>query len=135
MKMETLLKAVELGNKLKNVLLATADETGLPHIASAGKLSLPSGEGLLTVGAWFCPGTVKNLEHNRKIAVLVWDEVHDTGYQLLGEVEEVKEFSFLDGYSAAMEGRMPSPQVERELSIKVKKIIAFSRAPHSDMDV
>jgi hypothetical protein len=39
MKMETLLKAVELGNKLKNVLLATADETGLPHIASAGKLN------------------------------------------------------------------------------------------------
>ena len=133
--METLHKAVELGSKLKGVLLATADESGLPHIASAGNLSLQPEEGRVTVGAWFCPGTVKNLEHNRKIAVLVWDEVHDAGYQLLGEAEEVKELSFLDGYSPAMESQMPSPQVERELIIRVEKIIAFSRAPHSDMEV
>jgi hypothetical protein len=84
-------------------------------------------------GPGFCPGTVENIQHNRRIALVVWDEGRDTGYQLLGEVKEVKELSFMDGYAPETESRMP-PQVERQLIIHVNKILAFSHAPHSDME-
>ena len=132
MKTETLHNAVELASKLKHVFVATADTSGLPHVTAAGEMNLAA-EGHVAVGAWFCPSTVENIQHNRRIALVVWDEGRDTGYQLLGEVKEVKELSFMDGYAPETESRMP-PQVERQLIIHVNKIMAFSHAPHSDVE-
>lgn len=126
-------KAVELANKLQHVFVATADTSGLPHVAAAGEMALTP-EGDVAVGAWFCPGTVENLQHNRHVALVVWDAGKDTGYQLLGEVKEVKELSFLDGYAPERESSTPSPQVERQLIVRVNKTLAFSFAPHSDME-
>jgi len=131
-KTEILHKAVELAGNLEHVFVATADTSGLPHVTAAGEMNLAA-EGHVTVGAWFCPGTVENLEHNRLVSLVVWDESKDTGYQLLGEVKEVNELSFMDGYSPETESQAP-PQVERQLIIQVNKILAFSHAPHSDME-
>ena len=125
--------AVILSQKLGHVFVATADSKGLPHVAAAGRLSLGT-DGLLTVAAWFCPGTVVNLEHNTKISLVVWDAAADTGYQLLGNVEKVEETAMLDGYVPEMESTGPSPQVERQLFVKVDKVIGFSHAPHSDLE-
>ena len=86
------------------------------------------------VAAWFCPGTVVNLEHNSKISLVVWDAAADTGYQLIGNVEKVDETAMLDGYLPEMESTGPSPQVERQLFVKVDKVIGFSHAPHSDLE-
>jgi len=125
--------AIILGQKLGHVFVATADSKGLPHVAAAGRLSLGT-DGLLTVAAWFCPGTVVNLEHNTKVSLVVWDAAADTGYQLLGNVEKVEETAMLDGYLPEMESTGPSPQVERQLFVKVDKVIGFSHAPHNDLE-
>jgi hypothetical protein len=132
MKIETLKKAVALAENLRHVSVATADMTGLPHVASAGKLT-PAPDGRVVLANWFCPGTVSNLQQNPHIAIVVWDATADTGYQLLGEVEEVRELSILDGYVPGEEDKPPLPQLERELLVRVDEILAFSHAPHSDV--
>ena len=132
-KREIIQSAVTLGQKLGHVFVATADSKGLPHVAAAGRISLGA-DGLLAVAAWFCPGTVVNLEHNTKITLVVWDAVADTGYQLLGNVEKIEETAMMDGYIPEMESTGPSPQVERQLLVKVNKVMAFSHAPHSDLE-
>jgi predicted pyridoxine 5'-phosphate oxidase superfamily flavin-nucleotide-binding protein len=129
--MDTLEKTVALAGHLRHVLVATADGDGLPHIASAGRLSARGGR--VVLAEWFCPGTLANLQQNRRISIVVWDAEQDLGYQLLGEVEEVKELGMLDGYVPGEEDRPPIPQVERELIANVTKILAFSHGPHSDV--
>ena len=132
-KREIIQSVVTLGQKLGHVFVATADSKGLPHVAAAGRISLGA-DGLLAVAAWFCPGTVVNLEHNTKITLVVWDAVADIGYQLLGNVEKIEETAMMDGYIPEMESTGPSPQVERQLLVKVNKVMAFSHAPHSDLE-
>jgi len=67
------------------------------------------------------------------VALVIWDESQDTGYQLLGDVKEVRELSFVDGYAPEKESQ-PPPQVERQLIVQVNKTLAFSHAPHSDIE-
>jgi hypothetical protein len=131
--MERLKKAVALAEKVRHVFVATADAAGLPHVASAGKLTYAPG-GRVVLADWFCPGTVMNLQQNPQIAIVAWDTATDVGYQLLGEVERVRELGIMDGYVAGEEDKPPLPQVERELLVRVDKIIAFSHAPHSDVE-
>lgn len=130
--METLEKALALAEKMQHIFVATADASGLPHVAAAGKVA-PAPDGRVAVAAWFCPGTVDNLDQNRLISLVIWDATIDTGYQLLGEVEKIEDLAILDGYMPGEEDKPPLPQVERQLIIRVNKIIAFSHAPHSDI--
>ena len=130
---KTIQRAVALADRLQHVFVATADSKGLPHVAAAGELRLtPAGQ--LAIAAWFCPGTVINLQDNRRIAIVVWDAAEDTGYQLVGEVEKVEESAFLNGYAPRVEGSAPSPQVERQLLVRVDRVIDFRCAPHSDVE-
>jgi hypothetical protein len=133
MNSEILKKAVRLGEELGQVFVATADTAGLPHVAAAGKISLES-EDHVAVMEWFCPGTVTNLEANRSIGLVVWDEKTDMGYQLLGECEKVEEVGMMDGYLPGLEDQKPLPQVERKLIVRIEKITDFSHAPHSDVE-
>ena len=130
---EIIRSAVALGQKLEHVFVATADSEGLPHVAAAGRISLRE-DGLIAVAAWFCPGTIMNLRHNPKVSLVIWDAAPDTGYQLLGKVQKVEETAMLNGYIPETERKDPSPQVERRLLIRVERVIAFSHAPHSDME-
>lgn len=66
-----------LAEKLRHVFVATADTSGLSHVASAGKLT-PAPDGRLVLADWFCPGTVSNLQQNPHIAIVVWDATADT---------------------------------------------------------
>ena len=128
-----LTKAAALARKVGSILVATADRGGLPHLAAAGRLG-EAGDGRLSVAAWFCPGTVRNIQENRRISLVVWDPASDTGYQLLGMVEKVRELAMLNGYIPGQEGKPQPPQVERELLVRVQRVLAFSRAPHSDLE-
>ncbi|HEJ83080.1 MAG TPA: pyridoxamine 5'-phosphate oxidase family protein [Desulfobacteraceae bacterium] len=125
--------AVELGARLRHIFVGTADAEGRPHLAAAGAIVLVPDE-RIAVDAWFCPGTVMNLERNPRISLVVWDQPRDSGYQLLGEVEKIEEQSFMDGYAPGMEDLKPSPQIERRLLVRVDKVIGFSHAPHSDLE-
>ena len=67
--------------------------------------------------------------------MVVWDPTPDRGYQVVGEVEKIEEQAMMNGYSAETESRSPLPQVERKLLVKVEKVLAFSHAPHNDLDL
>ena len=131
-KTETLWKVMALAKTLPHVFIATADAGGLPHLASAERLSLAP-DGRVVLADWFCPSTVTNVQQNPRVAIVVWHARADVGYQLLGEVERVRELGILDGYVPGKEGSPPVPQEERELEVRVDRILAFTHAPHSDV--
>lgn len=122
-------KAIELAEKTGYLLVATVSPDGLPHVGVAGKL-FRCGSDHLAVRAWFCPGTVSNAAGNCKMSLVVWDRETDDGYQLLGDVEGVEELGVLDGYVG--ESAPSIPQVERQLVVRVREVLRFSHAPHTD---
>jgi predicted pyridoxine 5'-phosphate oxidase superfamily flavin-nucleotide-binding protein len=112
------------------VFVATADADGLPHVACAGRLAAGP-QGRLLVTEWFCPGTLDNLACNPRIALAVWDEAADAGYQLVGQVERVEDMAVLDGYGEPGGGPQV-PQVQRRLVVRVEAAMDFRKAPHTD---
>ena len=133
MKTQSIDSAIRLAEKLEHIFVATADAGGTPHVAAAGKLSPAAGD-RVAVSAWFCPGTLANLQHNKQIALVVWDSANDHGFQLLGVVEQIEELAVLNGFAPEIEESAPIPQVERRLHVRVDRVIGFSHAPHSDLE-
>jgi len=133
MNTEMLKKIVGLANQKGFVFIATANKNGLPHITAAGKLGLAD-EGRLSVKEWFCPGTIENLNENPQLAIVVWDSLKDTGFQLLGASEGIEDIAYLNGYVSELDIKGPVPEVEREITIKVNTILEFKQAPHSDKE-
>jgi hypothetical protein len=115
------------------ILVATADSEGMPHLAAAKKLEILA-DGRVAVSAWFCPSTVANLNANRRLSVVIWDPEVDAGFQLIGEVEDVSEVAMMDGFIPAEGREAPLPQVERRLVMAVEKSLAFRLRPHTDME-
>ena len=133
MKVDSLEKVVRIAKDLGYVFIATADRKGMPHMAAAGKLEYAGGQNV-TVREWFCPGTVANLDVNKNISIVAWHRESDVGYQLLGTTTKIFDVDVLDGYAPETEQMPPSPQIERELLIKVDKILEFKLAPHTDLE-
>lgn len=134
MKEQSLEAGINIARKIGHIFIATADSSGLPHIAAAGKMD-SAGAGRIALTEWFCPGTLKNLAENKSISITIWDKDSDSGYQLLGIVEKIQDMAILDGYSKKMEENLPLPQVERKLIVRVDKIIDFKLKPHSDLEI
>lgn len=130
---ELLEKAVELAEKVGHVFIATSDRDGWPHQAAARTLKLGE-NGRIDVREWFCPGTMENLQHNSHISIVVWEASSDTGYQLLGEVENMMDVGMINGYTPEMESKWPLPQIESQLLIRITRVTDFKRAPHSDIE-
>jgi len=133
MKTDSLQKAVRLAETTGCVFVATSDADGMPHLAAAGKLSY-AGKKNVAVTEWFCPGTVANLDNNKYVSIVVWDKDADTGFQLLGRLEKIVDLGVLDGYAPALEKKPPLPQVQRQLLIRIEKILDFKLGPHSDVE-
>jgi hypothetical protein len=132
MNANTILKAVDLGKRMKHVFVATADNRGLPHLAAAGTIRIVS-ENQIAIEAWFCPGTLQNILCNPMISVVAWDPATDIGHQILGKMEKIEDIAILDGFSPDIETGAQLPQSERRLIVRVDKVLAFSHAPHSDV--
>jgi general stress protein 26 len=128
--MDILEKIADLVARTGHVFIATADGDGLPHLAAARRLRATP-DGRLWVTEWFCPGTMANLEHNRRISLVVWDHTSDVGYQILGQVEDIREMAVLDGFTPA-ESMHSTPQVAWELVVRVDSTLSFRQAPHTD---
>ena len=132
MKQAVLKKAVALARKVGHIFVATSDAQGLPHVAAARSMTLRDRGQRVAVEAWFCPGTMANLQENRRISLVIWDPDTDQGHQLLGKAEEVEDLAILDGYSSQLENQAGRPQAERRLLIRVDKTLAFRHARHTD---
>jgi hypothetical protein len=132
MNAQKLKAAVSLARQLGRALVATSGPDGMPHLAVARKITLAD-ESSIVATEWFCPGTVSNLEHTRLVSVVVWDELRDVGYQLLGDLESMDEQAMLDGYSPG-DPEPTVPQVQRSLRIRVQSVLGFTQAPHTDRE-
>ena len=133
MKAGVLEEVAQLATKAGYVFITTADADKYPHLAVARTMVL-KGKGKIAVREWFCPGTIANLQSNSHVSIVVWDKDSDTGYQLLGEMEHMMDTGMTDGYIPKIESKQTLPQVERQLLIRVNKVIDFKRAPHSDIE-
>ncbi len=127
---ERLSEAVRLAERVGYAFVTTSDDKGWPHLAMAGRMTITP-EGHIAVAEWFCPGTVKNLQLNPKLGIVVWDSASDTGYQLVGELEELKDISMLDGFTPGEP--LTVPQVERQLIVHIDRMMEFKHAPHTDL--
>lgn len=133
MNLVALRRAARLCEEVGYCFVATANPAGWPHVVTAGRLGITH-QAHLTVTEWFCPGTMLNLQSNPRVAVVVWDATTDAGFQLLGELEGMRDTGVLDGYAEDTDGESPLPQEERQLLIHVNRIIEFRRAPHADIE-
>ena len=133
MKIQSIQQAVNLAQSLQHVFVATSDASGLPHLAAASRIEVVE-DAKVAISEWFCPGTMENLEQNRRIALVIWDAAVDKGYQLLGEVEDMNREAMMNGYAPELASRQPLPQVEWRLTVRVDKVLDFSHAPHSDVE-
>ncbi|MDO8492013.1 MAG: pyridoxamine 5'-phosphate oxidase family protein [Dehalococcoidia bacterium] len=133
MKSGALDRALILAGEVKHIFVATADVHGWPHVAAAGRIALTP-ENHVLVSEWFCPGTVANLHVNPRLSIVVWDANRDAGYQIVGELEEIRDLGMLDGFAPSVEGKRRFPQVERQLLVHVDRIIEFKRSPHTDVE-
>ncbi len=131
MKSDFIKKSINLFDEVGIVLMATADPRGTPHMVTAKGMTLtPGNQPVLT--SWFCLKTLENLRVNPRIALVVWDERRDLGYQLTGICEEIRDLATLNGYSEGEEEQHSMPQVERQIVMCVEEITEFRHSPHSN---
>lgn len=135
---ELIARATELARRGARLLVATAGKDRTPHLATASEIE-PAPDGRLMVRAWFCSETVENLASSPKVLLVVWKPspsgtqgAMGDGFQLVGEVEEMVESSMLDGYAPGLDDALPIPQVQRQLRVRVERVLGFADAPHVD---
>ncbi len=131
MNQEKLKDAIELAKSMGYVLVATANTKGIPHVAVAGIVG-QADKGHISVTDWFCDGTVTNLRENKHVTIVVWDKDRDRGYQLMGMVTRLHTVAMMDGFPPEADSRRPPPQAEREIIVRIDRIVDFKHALHSD---
>ena len=125
-------RAIEIAGK-SMLFLTTTDGKGVPHLAAANSIDKPEA-GRITVTDWFCPQTLANAVIGRPVSVVVWDSGNDEGHQLIGYVAALEERAVVNGYLPNEDENVPPPQQEFQLLIEVSKVMAFHKAPHSDLE-
>lgn len=133
MNLQRLAEAADLAARVGHVFVATASSSGRTHLAAARTIALTP-ENHVAVSDWFCPETLQNIRSNSFLSIVAWDPARDYGFQILGELEELKDVAMLDGYAPGLDKRPPLPQVERQLLVHVDKVVEFKIAPHSDVE-
>jgi len=115
------------------VYVATADSSGMPHMAIGEQVTI-SGDSLLIFENWFCPSTLQNIASNTHVSVVAVSPDSGKGYQLLGSVIRSADTAFLDGYDPAV--IMPvTPQVLTRFTVKVEQVLEFTSGVHSDLPI
>ena len=123
-----------LARTARHLLLATADAQGIPHLATVQRV-LPLDNHRLQVISWLCPGSLRAVAENRKVALIILDD-NVQGYQVTGDVEETDSYAMVDGYSPREEQRRePGPQTEWRLVLRIQHVMYFKDAPHADTEL
>ena len=116
---------------LPYVFVATADQSGQPHIAIGEQTSI-SGESVLIFENWFCPTTLQNISCNSHVSVVAVMQDTGTGYQMIGSVIINTEIVILNGSEPAIE--VPgTPQILTRFTVKIDRILEFNGVIHSDL--
>lgn len=119
--MKTLKDIIEITEKQSIAFMATADSDGNPYVTKVENIALVHHD-CLKITSWFCPKTMENLMETRNISLVIWHVYQDVGFQLLGGVEKMEEAALLDGYAPEMEEKMPIPQIQWQLLVRVDRI-------------
>lgn len=117
--------------------VATANKSGVVHMAAAERLSILDDENVAFTN-WFCFKTMEHLRENPSIAIGFVDPETGKGHQLLGKVEAISAGAILDGFSCECEheeGMAQYPQEEHELIIRVDHVLDLTTGAHSDQDI
>ena len=130
---EKILEKAVLLSKQCLKLIATCNESGVPHIAAAGEI-VQLNANQITLTEWFCPGTVSNAKPGREVSIVIWDPKDDIGHQLIGKIIRVEETAVCDGYLPKEEKEPQLPQTEYRLVVEIYKILEFCKKPHSDVE-
>jgi len=125
MRAEALENAARIADK-GVILVATADGEGTPHVCPAHDYHKQDSTHI-SIAAWFHPRTISNIERNLKVSVIAWDPEEDSGYQLVGEVENVRELTTLHGYTPGQEEHDQQTHMARRLLIRVDEVLDFKQ--------
>lgn len=120
----------EFANRIGHAFVATADANGNPHLAAGRDVSIVEPAGLV-FESWFCQTTLKNLQGNPNLAVVIADPATGNGFQFIGRVERIVDTAVLDGYVPDLEPA-GMPQVQWRLEIRVESVMTFTADAHSD---
>jgi len=114
----------------EQAVVATADASGHPHLALGSNVMTPDGDHLVFEN-WFCQTTLHNLEQNPSVAIAVFSEGAETGYQFIGKVVHGFDVAILDGY---VPGAEPpgEPQTLTRLVVRVEEVMAFCAGIDTD---
>ena len=100
-------RAISLGQKLRHIIVATADWAVLPHRVAAAKMSFLK-EVRGAVAAWLCPG-IMAISRNRKGSLAIWAPRESLGFGLQGESERVQYLAMMNGYIPGEERTLRFP--------------------------
>ncbi len=115
---------------LDYAFVASASETGLPHLAAGREIEIPDASHVV-FKAWCCHTTLANVRHNPRVSVTLVDPVSGVGYQLAGHVEESRDTAILDGFAPERE-EPGMPQIQSRFKVRIGAVMEFSPGPHSD---
>jgi predicted pyridoxine 5'-phosphate oxidase superfamily flavin-nucleotide-binding protein len=120
----------DLAERVGHAFVATCDASGHPHLAAGRGVALFE-PNRLVFESWFCPTTMKNLQENPYLSVVVADADGGNGFQFVGKVEKTTDTAVLNGYIPKLE---PAglPQVQWRLEVRVEGVMAFTADAHSD---
>lgn len=115
---------------ISQAIVATADRSGNPHLTLGSGLKVLDGHHL-ALENWYCQTTLRNLDQNPQIAIVVMDRDSIIGFQFIGEV--------VHGYDiASLAGCVPEAEEQGDpcfctlIVIRVEKIQSFCSSMHTD---
>ena len=112
-------------------IVATVTADGSPHLAIGTDIRALDGDHLVFEN-WFCQTTLRNVEHNPRVAVAVMKPDSGTGYQFVGTVAHGLDVAILDGYLPGVEAP-GEPQTLTRFVVRVDEILAFCSGIHTDL--
>lgn len=115
-----------------HVFVATADSSGVPHIAIGEQVAI-TGNSLLVFENWFCPVTLQNIAANTHVSVVVFEPDTGSGYQLICSVARNDNAAIHGGDSAKA---VPvNPEVLTRFTVKIHQVLGLSSGIHSDIPI
>ena len=112
-------------------IVATVAADDHPHLALGSHIRALDGDHLVFEN-WFCETTLRNVDHNPRVAVAVMKSDSGTGYQFVGTVVHGFDVAILDGYRPGVEPP-GEPQTLTRFVVRVDEILAFCSGIHTDL--